>query len=300
MNELAGDFDADGKVDIGADSPMYAFGGSLGGIMSTVLGAVEPSIEAIAPISGGGGYGDMGPRSTQGGVYEGFILRAMGPLFVGTPDEETGDLLLETIVVDVNSDETFTLARIPDVQPWDTMLVENLRNGVRRCAFVQTDGTVRAASETDVGDPLRITFFRGPQLVAGNEHCELLDGAESYAVVGEFTELIKTDVLGGKSAAIFPYNRPEGQHGFDLPGGMTDKARRHCADTCTLESDDDGEDPCSCEQMQTFDIGFFMLNMVGRYFASGGMELSDEACMSSNDCPGLPAAPATRDTATLP
>ena len=37
--------------------------------MSMILGAVEPSINSIAPVSGGGGYGEMGARSTQSGVY---------------------------------------------------------------------------------------------------------------------------------------------------------------------------------------------------------------------------------------
>ncbi len=461
--ELAGDFDADGVVDIGADSPIYAFGGSLGGIMSMVLGAVEPNIDAIAPVSGGGGYGDLGPRSTQGGVYQGFILRVMGPLFVGDTDPDTGDMLIETIVVDINTDETFPLATVKDVRPWDTMLVENLRNGVRRCAFVQPDGTVRASSETNIGDRLRITFYRGPQIVAGSEECELMAGAKSYAVIDEFTELLtfrgegvlpgeplvammeglgmrrghsdfrrlgglaqlvldpsdpavlarhllidplyfpgsgettgahsliittmgdsavpvgggvtvgraaglidyltpdarygkpvnqvlidtyttegvdnlnryldpngngvhldienfaegddlygdtiprfaqplrlglgETDTLGGASAAIFPYNVPTGQHGFDLPGGMTDKAREQCREACSVEGEDD---PCSCEDLQTFDIGFFMMNMIGRYFKSGGLKLDADLCQSRNDCQGLPSLPPARDISKLP
>ncbi len=78
--ELAGDFDADGTIDIGGEASIFAFGGSLGGIMSMLLGAVEPHLKAMAPVSGGGGYADMGPRSTQGGVYQAFILRVMAPL----------------------------------------------------------------------------------------------------------------------------------------------------------------------------------------------------------------------------
>lgn len=459
--ELAGDFDADGVVDVGADSPMYAFGGSLGGIMSMVLGAVEPSVDAIAPISGGGGYGDMGPRSTQGGVFQAFILRAMGPLFVGTIEPETGEMLVETIVVDGNDDVTFPLGRVAGVQPDDTMVVDNLTNGTRRCGFVSRDGTVRASNETDVGHEIRISFYRGWQIVPSKD-CTLREGATPYHVLDTFGENVSfrgelyaagsplvalmeglgmrrghpdfrklagfgqlvldpadpaplarnllrdplryasgettgahsliittmgdtavpvsggaavgraagiigyleddarygkpqnqilidtytlegvhninryenskgegvhldlenfaqgddmygtevprfetpphigfdvTDPLGGKSAAIFPYNVPEGQHGFDMPGGMTDRARKQCAEACTEMGT---PDPCGCGALRTFDIGMFMMNMIGSYFASGGTVLSADLCMTRNDCAGTQAAPPVRDVATLP
>ena len=71
------------------------------------MGEAGPGVEAIAPVSGGGGYADMGPRSTQGGVYQAFILRIMGPHVLGTIDPGTGKLLLETIVVDLNTDQRF-------------------------------------------------------------------------------------------------------------------------------------------------------------------------------------------------
>jgi hypothetical protein len=459
--ELAGDFDGDGVVDVGAGSQLYAFGGSLGGIMSMVLGAVEPGITAIAPVSGGGGYGDMGPRSTQGGVYQAFILRAMGPLFVGTTNPDSGNMLLETIVVDMNDDPEITIGIVPGVKPWDTMVVENLRNGVRRCAFVAADGTVRASMESDVNDPVRLRFYRGPQILP-SEDCQLREGAENYANIETFMEDVvfrgelypkgsqlvtlmeglgmrrghpdfrklagfgqlvlepsdpaslarhllkdpleypgsgektgahsliittmgdtavpvsggaavgraagiidylnvdprygkplnqvlidtytlegvhnlnrytnslgegvhldlesfsggddmygtevprfdqpprigfdKTDALGGKSAAIFPYNVPGGQHGFDLPGGMTDRARKQCLEACTEPE----PDPCGCSTLETFDIGLFMMNMMGRYFRSEGKELSSDLCMSRNDCPELVPPPPGRDTATLP
>jgi len=461
-NELAGDFDADGLMDISAESELYVFGGSLGGIMSMVLGAVDPAITAIAPVSGGGGYGDMGPRSTQGGVYQAFILRVMGPLFVGTTDPDTGEMLLETIVVDLNDDQTIPIGSISGITPWDTMVVENLRNGVRRCGYVSPDGTVRASAEADELDPLRITFYKGPQLDPASEHCALLRDVEPFVVVDSFSdpfvyqavsfdagsalvalqeglgmrrghpdfrrlgnlgqlvldpadpavlarnllldplsyagtnettgahsliittmgdtavpvsggaavgraaglvdyleiddrygvppnqELIDnftiegvhnlkrytnssgdgvhldvenfsggsdmfgtevprldpplrlglgaTDPLGGKSAAIFPYNVPTGQHGFDFPGMMTDKAREQCREQCT----EMGPDPCGCDTLETFDIGYFMMNMVGRYFGSAGHVLSTDLCMSRNDCDNLPAAPTNRDVMTLP
>ena len=68
-------------------------GGSLGGMMSTVMGGLEPELTALVAIVAAGGLGDLGIRSQQGGVREAFILPAMGPLFVGTLDVD-GNLLV--------------------------------------------------------------------------------------------------------------------------------------------------------------------------------------------------------------
>ncbi|MGE0324164.1 MAG: hypothetical protein AB7S68_17750 [Polyangiaceae bacterium] len=458
--DLAGDFDGDGKVDIGADSPLFYFGGSLGGIMAMVNGGVEPGIDAIAPVSGGGGYADLGPRSTQSGVPEAFILRVMGPLFVGTTDPDTGEMLLETIVADLNDDATYPIATITGVKPWDTMVVINQRNGKRRCAFVEPSGIVRASNETDVGDPLRIEFYAGPQVLP-SEDCKLREGAEPYRVVEQFeqefnfqetihspgeplvalmeglglrrghpdfrrlsglsqmildpsdpavlaqywqreplvytatgeqtgthalvittmgdtavpvsggilvgrssgivpylendprfgkpanqhyidtytTEGVNTlkrytdpqgdgvhldiedfsggddlygaaipraevpmrigfedqDLLGGKSAHIVPYTRPEGQHGFDKPGWTADQLIKRCLAECT----ETGDDPCGCSSQRTFDIGYFMLNMVAHYFNSDGQTLSSDLCLSRNDCDFIPPIPSARNTDEL-
>ncbi|MEZ4300686.1 MAG: hypothetical protein R3B70_37470 [Polyangiaceae bacterium] len=111
----------------------------------------------------------------------------------------------------------------------------------------------------------------------------------------------RKDALGGKSAAIFPYTVPEGQHGFDQPGEMTDRYRKACKAAC--ETPGDG-DPCGCDQQTSFDIGNFMFHMVGRYFASGGSFLDADLCQSGQSCEGKPfawsPAPPARDVNELP
>ena len=87
-NGLAGDFDGDGAVDIGRGSKITMIGGSLGGIMATILGGLDPAVDAVAPIAGGGGLGNIGSRSMQGGVREAVILRVMAPIFTGTLEED--------------------------------------------------------------------------------------------------------------------------------------------------------------------------------------------------------------------
>ncbi|MFU8806845.1 MAG: hypothetical protein ACNA8W_23765, partial [Bradymonadaceae bacterium] len=65
---LAGDFSGNGKLDIGGDASIVATGGSLGGIISNLLGSVEPHVDVILPIAGGGGLTDVGIRSVESGV----------------------------------------------------------------------------------------------------------------------------------------------------------------------------------------------------------------------------------------
>ena len=103
------------------------------------------------------------------------------------------------------------------------------------------------------------------------------------------------DLLGGKSAHIVPYTRPEGQHGFDKPGWTADRLIARCLESCT----ETGEDPCGCSSQRTFDIGYFMLNMVARYFESDAQTLTADLCLSRNDCDFIPPIPAPRDTDEL-
>ena len=89
--DLAGDFDGDGTPDIGGvggkPGTIYAWGESLGGIVASIQGGVDPTLVAVAPTAGGGALGDLGLRSTQGGIVAGVALRALGPLVISVPAE---------------------------------------------------------------------------------------------------------------------------------------------------------------------------------------------------------------------
>ncbi len=187
--DLAGDFDGDGKVDIGAESIIAMSGGSLGGIMSQMVGALEPEVSAIVPISGGGGLIDVGNRSLQGGVREAVQLRLMAPIYTGTLAED-GTLTLRTVIPDLNKTATRTIATVADVRKGDTVLAENLINGERGCGFVDRNGNVRVAVASDLGDATRLSVFRGPVL-AGKPDCELQQDAMPFALVERFGHLVQ-------------------------------------------------------------------------------------------------------------
>lgn len=183
--DIAGDFDGDGKVDVGGDAPIVMTGASLGGIMSMLMGGAEPEISTVAPIAGGGGYIDIGMRTVQGGALEAFVLRMMGPLFVGTIDATSGRMNLQTVVVDLNDVARRPLGAVEGVQVGDTMVVENLTNGARGCGLVLPPGRVRASLQSDRGDRVRIVFYAGPVLLPGRE-CQVAGGAAVRAVLDRF------------------------------------------------------------------------------------------------------------------
>lgn len=183
--DLAGDFDNDGEIDIGGDAKIVMSGGSLGGILSMLVGAVEPEVTAIAPIAGGAGYSDMGTRTLQGGAIEAFVLRVMGPIYAGTVNLATGAVTINTTVVDLNDDARIPIGGAAGIQAGDTMVVENLVNGVSGCGIVDPAGRVRASLESDRGDAIRIVFYRGDQLVPATT-CGIRPGAEIVDVIDTF------------------------------------------------------------------------------------------------------------------
>jgi hypothetical protein len=90
----AGDFDEDGTVDLGGPSVKYfAWGESLGGIISAVQGGVDPYLTATAPVAGGGALTDIAVRSFQGGVVEAVQMRVMSPLVISVPAETRFDFV---------------------------------------------------------------------------------------------------------------------------------------------------------------------------------------------------------------
>lgn len=193
-NDLAGDFDGDGAVDVGGpDNPYFMTGASLGGILSMVVGGVELALRAVAPVSGGGGLTDIGIRSTQSGIKEAVILRVMGPLVVSIPVSDyprdgrghsrtacgEGQTSLRFIVPDVNrtGELEFACANVtqdvsvdpggesrPALAQGDDVTVTNTRNGVTRCARVGAEGRLRIGVPSSTDDPLIFTVYRGAGL----------------------------------------------------------------------------------------------------------------------------------------
>jgi len=229
QDDLAGDFDGDGVVDIGAESPIYMLGASLGGIMATTLGAVEPELDAIVPIAGGGRLADVGARSMQGGVPDAVMMRVIGPTFqveladdgsanVFTQFTELNDLIsvpVRRIIPPSAVDVAGNPGTDPALQPGDTMVVRNLVNDEVACAYVLPDeadngisGRARVSLPSDVGDAVQIEFYRGPVLETGSEHCDLIrDPGDPLVVIDKMQTPIHED------------GTPYTLEGLPIPGG---------------------------------------------------------------------------------
>ena len=164
--DLAGDFDGDGTVDIGGPAGVHLVGGSLGGIISSYVGGLEPHVETIIPIIGGGGLGDIGLRSSLGGVRDAMVLRMMAPLvFVrdGAVYEGVPEL------VDYRERKVATLKTAP--KPGSLAVLTNLDSKEWRCGRVQPNGRLRIAVPSDKGHRLELAFYDGPLASQHREGC---------------------------------------------------------------------------------------------------------------------------------
>jgi hypothetical protein len=72
----------------------------------------------------------------------------------------------------------------------------------------------------------------------------------------------KSERVGGYTGVIFPMVVPTGKHGFDPPNPD-----------------------------RTWDLGSFLMNLLGRYMASGGAEFPVEPCVMQNACSWIPPVP---------
>ncbi len=172
--DIAGDFDGDGRVDVGGPGTGIFFsGGSLGGIMTGIMAAVEPSVTAAAPIVGAGGLIDVGIRSDNGGVINAMHLRMMGP-FVSTrfvtedldPNSAcaVGDISLRFLSTERarRTHTEFACAPADLLDEDDVIVVHNLRSGERSCAGAtdRQPGAYRVAFAADADDEVRVEIHQ--------------------------------------------------------------------------------------------------------------------------------------------
>ncbi len=171
LPELAGDFNADGQVDVGGPTvPYFAMGSSMGAILATVLGTLDESIVAAATLSPGGGLAEIGQRTSLSAVRIAALLPMLGPLVTLAPVQGDPRLVNASWQVDdIFTRRTVPFARIGvldgttvtgAVRPGDRLVVENLKNGERDEVRVTPERTAIAHLPADVGDPVRLQVLR--------------------------------------------------------------------------------------------------------------------------------------------
>lgn len=184
--DLAGDFNGDGVIDIGAASKLSMGGGSLGGIMSAMVGGTEPRIGVVVPISAGGGFAEIGKRAAPGGVKEAVSLRMMGPLLI-TEKNAQGGLDLWEYVPDGNKRGRVKIGPVSEpLNEGDTAVVTNLTTNEHRCARVQKNGMLRAAVSSDAGNRLKLEVYAGVLAPKRPEGCAIPSDATPYWSLSTF------------------------------------------------------------------------------------------------------------------
>lgn len=172
VKDLAGDFDGDGVIDVGAASKLSMGGGSLGGIMSALVGGTEPHVGVVVPISAGAGFAEIGKRAAPGGVKEAVSLRMMGPLLI--TEKSADGLELWQYLPNGNNRGRVKVGPVKaTLVEGDTAVITNLVSKEWRCARVQKDGLLRATVSSDEGNALKLDFYSGVLAPKRPEGCAL-------------------------------------------------------------------------------------------------------------------------------
>ena len=120
--------------------------------------------------------------------------------------------------------------------------------------------------------------------------------------------LERADPLGGVSAALFPFVKPGGYHGFSFPGQEQDIRFQRCLDRREEQLErcagagwsdevcDEIRALCREEAEESFDLGNFMAAFLGDYVRSGGLSVKLEPCISWGGCNDIPPPPPARET----
>lgn len=158
IDERAGDFNADGIVDIGGpDGNYFYWGQSLGGIIAGVMYGAEPALSATVPVSGGGGLADIAVRTIQEGTIQAVQLFIQGPLVTGAGPAEGGPVEVAFDLNDYYLEYYLPFAAFEDASPLDLVRVENATNGEIRTGMVLEEKVLDKR-----GRPTRMLQFRVP------------------------------------------------------------------------------------------------------------------------------------------
>ena len=177
---LAGDFNADGVLDVGGpDVQLSVAGTSLGGLHSILAAALEPEVTVASPIVGGGGLVDLMLRTDFKMIVKRIFLETFGPLVVGCPDGEGG------VWLSFNDDsrgcnpeyaEAESFARLDDVVPGTLLRLVNVDNDESAALYVGQELGFSIAVPTDVGDHLELAVLR-----PGDSGTDGWDRVEAYS-----------------------------------------------------------------------------------------------------------------------
>ncbi len=204
LPDLAGDFNADGRVDLGGPDATYtAWGQSLGGHVATLLGPLEPQIQAVAAIGNWSSLVDGWTRTGTPRSHATFFGAWLGPWFVGVPESDldgrptrclpseislrvgglVGGQLVEAEFHCLALRELTDSAGLPN---GGTVVVSNVTRRERRCARLGPAGRFWIPFPAAVDDVLQLTVLDKPDAAATyapGDGCALVADAKPIAKI---------------------------------------------------------------------------------------------------------------------
>ncbi len=188
VEDLGGDFNGDGVVDVGGPTTsLYAAGGSLGGIMADIVGAIDPAIVASAPMAGGGGLSDIAIRSY--GVAEA-MFQLISPIITSEPADifypesakekpstscGRGQRSVRFVGVDGPSRIDAELACLSADENAEgmTVVVRNRSAQTAHCATAGKDGRFRVGMGASRGDRFEVSLYKEAHAVDNYKDCNV-------------------------------------------------------------------------------------------------------------------------------
>lgn len=156
---LAGDFDANGVIDIGGPgAQLSAAGTSLGGVHAAMAAALEPEVQVVTPIVAGGGITDIMVRTDLRFITERIFLDALGSVVVGCPDGAGQVWLSQGNDSDrCRADlEATSFGAMKAGAAGAVVTLTNLDNGQVETALTLEGGGFSVAVQSDPGDTLEV------------------------------------------------------------------------------------------------------------------------------------------------
>lgn len=164
--DIAGDFNNDGVVDFGGNAAFVGFGTSLGGIQSTLISTLEPTIRAASSNAGGGGLVDIAYRTTIRNARAGVILRMIGPLIIGQRvEDESGEnkMRLYFTLATADDDTNVPIGTFSGIEDGDVLVLRNPNREARVAVpedeksshAIVRDGQFRIAIASDADEATR-------------------------------------------------------------------------------------------------------------------------------------------------
>ena len=185
------------KVAAGVEAAHIPYKGSAPSVADLIGGQVQytfDTITAVLPQVKGGRLKAIAVATAQRSalVPDSVLQQVLSPLVVGVPANavETKNGVAQTrctgdqrsvrfVVNDLTNSREVEIACLPpnELGPGKTVILENLRNGERKCARTGTDGRFRIPIPADVLDRLDLQIYDAPDAVVSYKGCEVLPGA---------------------------------------------------------------------------------------------------------------------------